>query len=160
MSRLIRICTIYKYFPIFKKIKSPTVWMDWSECDFMANWLIWMCEWEIPYQIYRVEWVNQLCSRSSYCCQHGAAGWEKGPYDVWDRCSRRAASLWIHAVWGSRLLKPFIYLWFRLKQADWLILSIFSESTNQHAWVWVFGEKIYNLASRSGPTLLTIQFAK
>ncbi len=41
-----RIC---QYFSIFKKTKSPTVWMDWSEFYFMANRLVWIWEFEIPW---------------------------------------------------------------------------------------------------------------
>ncbi len=29
-------------FSIFEKTKSPTVLIDWSEFDFMVNWLVWM----------------------------------------------------------------------------------------------------------------------
>ncbi len=39
---------------------------------------------------------------------------------------------------GAEIIKLFINLRLRLKQADWLILSICSVSTNQHAWVWVW----------------------
>ncbi len=101
---------------------------DSSKPSLICSWAFWLTDWmgftSVQQQGLYIQWDE---STGSIHISHLSSAFPEG----------------LCLVLSAEVIKRFINLRLRLKQADWLILSINSGSAIQHAWVWQW-VKYYN----------------